>query len=353
MYIHVKVQRLPKLSYDTTTWYGLRNVTSLVTSITQFVDTAVTNYHNTTFVANTSYLSSYDVASAEIPVRNHASGRQTVVVTEVNGTAVTTAATTVQSPQAFYLFSTIKVINVPAVTDKDESASQTSAPSAPLSVPSYTVISFSTPFIYLPIRGAKEGIDGEAQVWLGDNYHENTDVAKRALAPAATLSLPTDGAPEDFGYVPQALIDWMVKNPDYAGQYPGLASCLPGGPSIKPNDACKASAAPATLAPVPDLTINTAVTVQGEGCFHPSACPTPKADTNNNAEPAASPTGNTVEPTSTARPGQCRIFSGFPGYHNSTRPYPPTRYRSNHDLHNPTCTPTSTPASSSAAASPI
>ncbi|KAL8711177.1 MAG: hypothetical protein Q9220_004322 [cf. Caloplaca sp. 1 TL-2023] len=367
--------------YATTTWYGPRNVTSLVTSITQFVDTAVTNYHNTTFVANTSYLSSYDLASARIPVLNLASGRQTTAVTELNGTAVTTAATTIQSPQAFYLFSTVKVINVPAVTDKggnkacattsidsvvcsfpeytcpqpstfsapyatlytvysekcytasvstsflssnlfpgintyaeayfetQDSASKTTA-APPIS--SYTVISFSTPFVYLPVRGAKEGIDNEAVVYLGDNYHDNTGLTKRALAPATDLVSPRDGAPEDFGYVPQALIDWMAKNPDYANQYPGLASCLPGGPSIKPIDNCGPSEAPATLAAVPDLTVNTAVTVQGEGCFHPGACPTPQADTSIKAEPAALPAGNTVQATSSPSPANNSPAAAIP-----------------------------------------
>ena len=33
----------------------------------------------------------------------------------------------------------------------------------------------------------------------------------------------------DYGYIPQELIDWMVKDPNYAAQYPGLESCLPGG----------------------------------------------------------------------------------------------------------------------------
>ena len=33
----------------------------------------------------------------------------------------------------------------------------------------------------------------------------------------------------DYGYVPQTLIDWMAADPNYAAQYPGLESCLPGG----------------------------------------------------------------------------------------------------------------------------
>ena len=88
---------------------------------------------------------------------------------------------------------------------------------------------------------------------------------------------------ENFGYVPQSLVDWMAQDPDYVSKYPGIASCLPGGPAIdfKANDSC-IPGIPNVL-PVnfqinydaPDLTVSSTVTIAGRGCFHPGACPTP------------------------------------------------------------------------------
>lgn len=113
-----------------------------------------------------------------------------------------------------------------------------------------------------------------------------------------TTSISTDNSDEDYGYVPQALIDWMARDPNYVSQYPHLASCYPGGPSIKPDDlpdgvdgVCSIEAAAAQAASaVPDLTTSTQVTVSSAGCFHPGACPTPA--------PAAAP--NAAVPADTA-----------------------------------------------------
>lgn len=42
------------------------------------------------------------------------------------------------------------------------------------------------------------------------------------------------GSPEleDFGYVPQALVDYITQRPDITSRFPSGASLLPGGPSI-------------------------------------------------------------------------------------------------------------------------
>ncbi|KAL8963245.1 MAG: hypothetical protein Q9193_000473 [Seirophora villosa] len=167
----------------------------------------------------------------------------------------------------------------------------------------YMTISFSTPFVYQPLRGLLQKQNQEV------HFLDNTDVPgqepqKRALTPALTLT-SNDGAVEDFGYVPQTLIDWMAQNPDYAAQYPGLKDCLPGGPSIIPPDTCGPQQAPGILDPVPALTVNEAQTVRGEGCFHPGACPT--ADVTGQAfgiqaTPALAAAKNEAQPTQTTAP---------------------------------------------------
>ena len=118
-----------------------------------------------------------------------------------------------------------------------------------LPTPTGVTISFSTPFIYLP--SGTESVSG--------GLNENDNIA--------------------YGYVPHDLINWMVQNADYARQYAGLTSCLPGGPSILPSLG-SSSASPSVLphtAPQPsaqDLTFSTIVSVNSLGCFRPGYCPT-------------------------------------------------------------------------------
>lgn len=110
-------------------------------------------------------------------------------------------------------------------------------------------VSFSKPFIYVP----------------RDDY------------------FPYQVMNENFGYVPQSLIDWMAQDPEYVSKYPGIASCLPGGPSIdfKADDSCTRKEGPANRIIfqifAPDLTTSSTVTIAGRGCFHPGACPTSAA----------------------------------------------------------------------------
>lgn len=86
---------------------------------------------------------------------------------------------------------------------------------------------------------------------------------------------------EDFGYVPQTLIEWIAQHPDYISKFPGIVSCLPGGPSI---DFSTARFQPQGVHPAlavqpgaSELTVSSTVTIVGIGCFHPGACPTPAA----------------------------------------------------------------------------
>ena len=77
------------------------------------------------------------------------------------------------------------------------------APAAP------AIITLATPFIYQPARGK-----------LGTTISE---ACGGKIAPGT----------EDYGYVPQTVLDHLVSNKDISAQYPGLSACLPAGPSIE------------------------------------------------------------------------------------------------------------------------
>jgi len=145
-----------------------------------------------------------------------------------------------QSPAAFYVYSTVKVILAAAITDSAgnlacgtsigafpnmnqnaqayfDGPGSKQVPSTPTAFrdrarenqPDTVVISLTTPFIYQPARGA-----------TGALWDLNTCTEKPGT--------------EDYGYVPQTVLDFLVGNTQYSTQYSGLASCIPAGPSIVP-----------------------------------------------------------------------------------------------------------------------
>lgn len=73
----------------------------------------------------------------------------------------------------------------------------------------WSEISFPTPYVYYPTSGSTGGSRGSF------NY--------RCFQ---------TGGNENYGYVPQSVIDFMAKDPAITSQYPGIGKCLPGGPSI-------------------------------------------------------------------------------------------------------------------------
>ena len=76
-------------------------------------------------------------------------------------------------------------------------------------------ITLTTPFIYQPTQGANPATADPRSCFQG-------------------------GESENFGYVPQTLIDFLARDPGYLHQYPDLTSCLPAGPSVLPvTDACR------------------------------------------------------------------------------------------------------------------
>ncbi|KAI4251829.1 MAG: hypothetical protein LQ352_004637 [Teloschistes flavicans] len=112
------------------------------------------------------------------------------------------------------------------------------------------------------------GINSNVEDYFDSGPTNSDDIVISFSTPFAHLP---DGGTDDFGYVPQALIEWMAKNQDYEGKFPGLASCRPGGPSIAPEE-CWMPRAFAEMG-VPDLIATSIVAMQGDGCFNPVGCP--------------------------------------------------------------------------------
>lgn len=187
----------------------------------------------------------------------------------------------------------------------------TKAPARPNTASyTYSVVSFSTPFIYLPLRGATEkeqacGVEINLIDSLGyvSEAHKRWSLDDRAVGFQPAPIEAFNGAIEDLGYVPQALIDWILQDPYYVAQYPGLATCMPGGPSIKVpgrDGFCAfTKVCPLVQEPVSALTINSETTIQGVGCFHPGACQaahSPNLQASIQSTPAAAPARMTVQP---------------------------------------------------------
>jgi hypothetical protein len=128
-------------------------------------------------------------------------------------------------------------------------------------------ISLTTPFIYQPTRGANAATEDPRGCFQG-------------------------GGSENFGYIPQTLVDFLAQDPHYISLYPDITSCLPGGPSILPiMGLCRLPEQMVIQTPVGgDLTESTVSTVLPQ-----SGTPIP---------PPGSPTVNPIElvantPTST------------------------------------------------------
>ncbi|KAL8869944.1 MAG: hypothetical protein Q9174_003894 [Haloplaca sp. 1 TL-2023] len=102
--------------------------------------------------------------------------------------------------------------------------------------------------------------------------------------------------PENYGHIPLALLDWMLKDPLYTVQFPGLASCRPGGPEIKAPNICFTTVGAEALAPVPALTVGTENVVYGAGCFRPGACSIISTSNNQGRTPVTASAQVTADP---------------------------------------------------------
>ncbi|KAL8836992.1 MAG: hypothetical protein Q9176_005993 [Flavoplaca citrina] len=196
-------------------------------------------------------------------------------------------------------------------------------------------ISFPTPFVYLPRAGALErpaNIVIRPQGPCGTSLNDSqlgcspdqviVDSSNNQNA-AIPYNATFEYVAENYGHVPQALLDWMLKDPLYVAQFPDIASCGPGGPQIKLILECAATA-PVRQEPVPALTVGTENVVDVAGCFRPGACPTISTPNNQAGTPAIESAQVTADPLQLGDSGTKTLEQTFPISQNGVASSAPT-----------------------------
>ena len=309
-------------------------MTSIVTAVTEYLDTHVTHYITNVGSTTTLVTASHDIATNRLVNDNLATFGPATSIVELNGTTTSLWGRILTSPSPCYIYPTFKAIQVPAITQENgQLACVTSVtdcrcsfswvsgagcdtytswnsnaqkyfqsypyeytltnlpPKQPLS----TIIATSTtmyttvlelvlltPFIYSPdwgkppVYGPTENdtdfpkADDEGPT--NENYrHNGSSILWDYFDHRHNGSfIFQDYAYEDYGYVPRALIDIITELPEIASHFPSGASILPGGPSMV-TPCVEVLASEEVLAE--DLTVSTAVTITSAGCFHPGDCP--------------------------------------------------------------------------------
>ena len=258
----------------------------------------------------------------------------------------------------FYVYSTLKIIQVPPATSAN-GLFQCATKSEFL--PCQRSITFdSNPYVssyYLIRPTAAAQLPG----WLLPNAIDSAADASVHIDAILTFRTPFTYLPsagdrlEGLGYVPSSIIDWMLQHDAHNEHATLLASCLPGGPplgSLVPNVSAVVTvdtllppptsivgggllppptsiiggallpltpgttdslgsviplatdaigdmpeAGPVVATPGKDLTVSTAVTVTSAGCFNPEACPTIRVSRAFEANSVSGDfTSNTVKP---------------------------------------------------------
>jgi len=240
------------------------------------------------------------------------------------------------SPTNFFIYRTARIILVPAVTDQfgqltcvttstfypstlgmtqspllftginsnaeNYFAGATASASAALSV--VTDISLSTP--YLATLSTTTTANELPNVSLPSGVvtqSKSTGLQGKRADPTSSIG-GYDVSQSDYGYVDPFFINFLAQSPDYQKQYPQLAGCLPGGPSIDPGRRTANLVSTPTLEL--SLTTTTSTTDYVSGCFNtdsplcakavapvptavPEVAPTPAPSPKPAPQPAQSP----------------------------------------------------------------
>lgn len=275
------------------------HVTTFITFATQYIDTTVTT-NISTVVRMFNYTSNAEsVGAPTIPNPYNEVLGPLVTQIGLNGSLARTFGENIISPTQYYVFPSVKVISVPAIVDKDGRAACATTSTYQATCPAQTYASWNYNATrldnYTESAATKSalyitGINSNAERYFDSgSKQEALDVihvsfSKPFIYAPLSDQFPSKVLNENLGYVPQTLIEWMARNSDYVSKFPGIASCLPGGPSVDFFLYFCPLLNPA-MGPIflglqfsePHLTVSSTVTVAGEGCFHPGACPTPAA----------------------------------------------------------------------------
>ena len=128
-------------------------------------------------------------------------------------------------------------------------------------------ISLSTPFV-LPLGSVPTAYTSLTLPTPAVSDFINT---KRKMARAITTSssLALNSSVSEYGYVPDFFIGFLAQDPNYVAQFPELANCFPGGPSIDPG--FKTSAIVQAPILLTNLVSSTTSTAHPSGCFNPDS----------------------------------------------------------------------------------
>jgi hypothetical protein len=287
--------------FTTITYYDIVNLTSITTYVTPYPTTTFSAVTTNVYTTNASFSYTDNIGGNPIYLYANVDGPripQTAIA--INGSQTVTAGVTVNSPSAFNVLPTLKVIRVPAITDKDGNvacATRSSFPTTyvdfsrsttvvPATTDYYTITKTET-FFTTTGTGLLSAIgtvtatvtspytESSAVVATGGKYTSTyTNIPVFTVNPSAeayfddpsatptgtvfSLATPfiylpsrgttgklghlildgcTQGAgPENYGYPPPGAIEHAQT------QFPELAGCLPAGPSVISNTRCSIAA---------------------------------------------------------------------------------------------------------------
>lgn len=139
-------------------------------------------------------------------------------------------------------------------------------------------LELNSPFVYQPAIKTDIGLSGAVII-----------IRRELINPGRGQDFPDYGL-EDYGYIPQALVNLLNLSPNSFQKL----SLRPGGPKIGYR-VCETDLPVDSALPIPvsDLTDSSTQTIEYAGCFHPGACPeatTPAAATTSLGKSASQPT---------------------------------------------------------------
>ncbi|KAG8527698.1 uncharacterized protein KY384_007852 [Bacidia gigantensis] len=268
--------------------------THVVNHITQYSDTVVTDASTSVTDFTSSILVTIDLA-ARLP-SNGIPGGPGPTQSELSGATTVVYAQTVASPTNFFVYRTARIIRVPAITDSNGQLVCTTVstffPSTFGATPSSVLFPGVNPYAEAYFNGATATNAPAASV--ATDLSLSTPYLDKLPTPAIATNLPANAIPStggftqngfnglraatsgsldtsesDYGWVDPFFIKFLAQQSDYLSQYPGLSTCLPGGPSIDPGRRTANLVPTPTLAPA--ITDTATSTTYVSGCLNTAA----------------------------------------------------------------------------------
>ncbi|EPE35813.1 hypothetical protein GLAREA_05151 [Glarea lozoyensis ATCC 20868] len=322
--------------YSTRSAVSLVNLTSYTYYVTPMPTTTVTSTKTEVIETNATFY--VTVGNGRNPLtlfENSSPGpyQATSRLLGINTTQIVTAGVTIQSPAAYYIYSTVKVITAAPITLDGQLACGTQAIYKPYSItldhvnsnaesywgtkvqpsskiPTSTELLTETGTVNQP--GTKSTYT-QTQTFTEystkfsafpsgvttisfDPYVYAPEYAKTGLRGVGETTCDDDEGRSEvrFGFLPEQLLKYMVGVPEISSQYPGLESCFAGGPVIVTQTKCEATAGELQI-PGGDLTSSKFITVNPTD--GPITSQQSSASTSTTSSPVPVKTSETVTPS--------------------------------------------------------